>query len=116
MKDSEGLRERLAEVMHESWSRTKRAQGFHSPKELCPTGKCKQLKVDGEVSTIPWPSAQCEFIHADLIPWADLPEEKKDINRHAFDDALPIIEVHYAGVVEAAVAAAIQDANEKWLK
>lgn len=59
-------------IMHESWMRTKLAQGFHRTpprpelERNCPCPKC----------------------HADLIPWDELPEKQKDINRHAFDDVL----------------------------
>ena len=60
----------VGRIMHESWSKTKRAQGFHHPDE-----------VDH------W-RHPCEKCHRDLILWEDLPETQKDINRHAFDEVL----------------------------
>jgi len=70
-------REHVGRLMHESWSRTKRAQGFHGPDDYCPS-------CEGDLL--------CEVRHADLIRWDDLPEKQKDINRHAFDDVLPYFE------------------------
>ena len=55
-------------IMHDSWSRTKRLQGFHHPDEA------------GRRDTMP-----CLKCHADLVPWEALPEHQRDINRHAFD-------------------------------
>ena len=65
-------RETVARKMHESWSRTKRAQGFHGPAEGC------------------WACSRgvCGRHHPDLVLWELLPESQKDINRHAFDDVL----------------------------
>lgn len=62
----------VGQIMHESWTNTKRSQGFHHPDEAghgitnFPCGKC----------------------HKDLVPWSELPEQQKDINRHAFDAVL----------------------------
>jgi hypothetical protein len=64
-------------IMHESWTRTKRAQGFHHPAEEHGPGFNKQ--IHGK-----W----CYKCHSDLIPWKQLPEAQKDINRHAFDDVI----------------------------
>lgn len=68
----------VGRIMHESWSRTKRSQGFHHPSE-CPNGRWVET-AHGR--------APCPKCHADLIPWGNLPEPQKDINRHAFDDVL----------------------------
>ncbi len=70
-------RERIGKIMHESWSKTKRAQGFHGPNETCThpdylKNECRH-------------HFRCNKFHADLIPWEELPEPQKDINRHAFD-------------------------------
>jgi hypothetical protein len=64
-------REKQGRIMHESWTRTKRAQGFHHPKEC---------HADNET--------MCDKCHWDLCDWSELPEKQKDINRHAFDDVL----------------------------
>lgn len=81
------LRERLAKladkewvgrIMHESWSWTKRTHGFHGPNETC----------TGNVYYPCDPPTHCTKFHADLIPWEELPEAQKDINRHAFDAVL----------------------------
>lgn len=68
----------VGRIMHESWSRTKRSQGFHHPSE-CPNGRWVETARG---------RAPCPKCHTDLIPWDNLPEPQKDINRHAFDDVL----------------------------
>jgi hypothetical protein len=85
-------REHVGRLMHESWSRTKRAQGFHGPWDKCPqTFECCSIVfVEGEKRYMQ--SKSCGKFHADLIPWNELPEKQKDINRHAFDDVLPYFE------------------------
>ena len=69
IEDVEGM----GRIMHESWTRTKRAQGFHHQSEC--------YAMDRYESNGP-----CPKCHSDLIPWEQLPEGQKDINRHAFDD------------------------------
>ena len=85
-------REHVGRLMHESWSRTKRAQGLHGPWDKCPQTFecCHVVFVEGEKRYMQ--SKPCEKFHADLIPWDDLPENQKDINRHAFDDVFPYFE------------------------
>lgn len=73
-------RENIGKLMHESWSAMKRAQGFHGPTDAClacmpPFGGIARRKD--------W--IRCSMFHADLVPWEQLPEAQKDINRHAFD-------------------------------
>ena len=65
----------VGRIMHESWSKTKRAQGFHHPFEAHVGAKFYPVKI-------------CDKCHPDLVPWAELPEAQKDINRHAFDAVL----------------------------
>ena len=91
-------REHVGRLMHESWSRTKRAQGFHGPTNECERwsgytdgGQCGRTDFSGSNDINP-PKFRCEMFHADLIPWDDLPEKQKDINRHAFDVLLPYFE------------------------
>ena len=81
------LREELAKAIHESWCRTKRAQGFHGPNERCYAGYvfCVAPSPDGDFS-------HCPKFRADLIPWEELPERQKDINRYVLDDVLPVLE------------------------
>ena len=76
-------------LMHESWSVTKRAQGFHGPEDSCyRTGdrsrtQCGHAKnAWGSELPSPW---RCSWYHPDLVSWADLPAGQQDINRHAFD-------------------------------
>ena len=69
IEDVEGM----GRIMHESWTRTKRAQEFHHQSEC--------YAMDRYESNGP-----CPKCHSDLIPWEQLPEGQKDINRHAFDD------------------------------
>lgn len=67
------IREQIGRIMHESWCKTKRAQHFHHPDEPC------DICGDGK--------GLC-MVHRDLVPWEQLPEKQKDINRHAFDAVL----------------------------
>jgi hypothetical protein len=83
-------REHVGRLMHESWSRTKRAQGFHGPSDKCPLNPSGRLQRHRTNATLN--NCVCSKQHADLIPWDDLPEKQKDINRHAFDDVLPYFE------------------------
>lgn len=68
-------RDDVGRIMHESWSRTKLAQGFHGPGEACT--RWDRCPAGGQ---------HCGYFHADLIPWDDLPERQQDINLHSFDD------------------------------
>lgn len=67
----------IGQIMHESWTQTKRTQGFHHPDE------------QGHGTT----SHPCAKCHGDLVPWASLSERQKDINRHAFDAVLARIQL-----------------------
>src|SRR3990167_6451877 len=69
--------------MHESWSATKRAQRFHGPNEPC-TGHVKAQCVPG--------GPRCVWYHADLKAWEELPIAQQEINRHAFDAIVPLLE------------------------
>ena len=73
-------RETIGRLMHESWTKTKREQGYHHTSEPCtnPYIKCCELSSPGN----------CNLVHNDLVPWEQLPEKQKDINRHAFDAVL----------------------------
>jgi hypothetical protein len=71
----------VGRIMHESWTRTKRAQGFHFPNEVhLEYGDWDKWGAHNNL-----PCGKCHF---DLIPWEQLGEQQKDINRHAFDDVL----------------------------
>ena len=88
--------DQIGRLMHESWSKTKRAQGFHGANEEC-TGnhhRCLPCRED----------YRCRRFHADLVPWEQLPEKQKDINRHAFDALLPWIAERERGLREALAA------------
>lgn len=86
-------REQVGKLMHESWSATKRAQGFHGPSESCEHyGGADKVRRCGETDPIFGGICRCEYFHADFIPWEHLPEKQKDINRHAFDAVLPYFE------------------------
>ena len=73
-------KETQGRIMHETWTRTKREQGFHHPNEM-PSEGWYDSTYHG---TVPRPH-RCGKCHDDLIPWEQLPEKQKDINRHAFD-------------------------------
>lgn len=78
----------VGRILHESWSRTKRGQGFHGRHDDCP--RCiptlKRLREYpfGAGAAI----GRCGKFHPDLIRWEELPQDQKDINLHAFDDVL----------------------------
>ena len=72
--------EDVGRIMHESWARTKRSQGFHHP-----------AAMGHGVTAHP-----CPTCHPDLVPWEELPEKQKDINRHAFDAVLKEIKCRAA--------------------
>jgi len=78
-KDTQGR------IMHESWTQTKRAQGFHGPREYCNTAIELDRGQHSEYTTCKVVGDVCPKYHRDLIPWEQLPEKQKDINRHAFD-------------------------------
>ncbi len=79
--------ETVGRIMHDSWTRTKRAQGFHHPAEA-------HVEYRDGVEAGKWQEWQksnrlpCSKCHYDLLPWEQLHEKQKDINRHAFDDVL----------------------------
>lgn len=70
----------VGRIMHESWSRTKRAQGFHGPDEKCPRWVTCPTTGSNPV--------RCGKFHPELIPWDELPQGQKDLNLHSFDDVL----------------------------
>jgi len=58
--------ERLAELMHEEWLALKAEQGYHPYGECgCKTGIVMR----------------CSHCRSGLVPWTDLPEEVKEVNR-----------------------------------
>ena len=90
----------VGRIMHESWSRTKRAQGFHGRHETCvltglgPKEGCCVVEPYGTVlrgySSHEYPFGagtlhRCYKFHPDLIPWKELPQGQQDLNLHAFD-------------------------------
>lgn len=83
----------VGRIMHESWSRTKRAQGFHGRREDC-TSDLFTMRVRCGIATgydYPYGAGsdrRCTKFHPDLIPWEELPQGQKDLNLHAFDDVL----------------------------
>lgn len=103
--------EQIGRIMHESWCKTKREQGFHGPEEKCPenpTGKLIRYRTNPTAN-----NCVCRKQHSDLIPWADLPEKQKDINRHAFDAILP----YFIPKQEAAEqVAAVVGETIKWIE
>lgn len=81
-------------LMHESWCKTKREQGFHGPDEKC-TSPFKLFCEDSWViERVKSDKTRCNYFHPNLISWGDLPEKRKDINRHAFDAVLPYFQQH----------------------
>lgn len=85
--------EQIGHIMHNSWQDTKRGRGFHGPLESCRACDARKHSIMG--------GFHCDKFHADLIPWEDLPEPQKDINRHAFDAVLPFVRESAAAHVTA---------------
>ena len=72
------LTTKTAQSLHAEWCRQMRKKGFHGPAEAC-----TESWLSGEVSTR---SARedcksgfdrCRRFHADLIPWPDLPDSRR---------------------------------------
>jgi hypothetical protein len=79
----------VGKIMHESWTRTKRKQGFHHPKECFSDEAKKAIEIEDRSYGHFQPVGPfCSKCHLDLVTWDELPEKQKDINRHAFDDVL----------------------------
>lgn len=90
-------REEIGRLMHEAWAATKRKQGFHGPMDM---ENCEDKNYLNETDFI----CQCAYLHDDLIPWEELPETQKEINRHAFDCALLYFDKLITAHTEEAVA------------
>ena len=79
----------MGRLMHESWTATKRAQGFHGLGDTC--AKCFDAAPD-EYPFGAGTALRCSKFHPDLIDWSLLPAEQQDINLHAFDSVLPYLQ------------------------
>jgi hypothetical protein len=86
-------------IMHESWARTKHAQGFHGPNEPCTVDQASHSRSYG-----------CGMYHADLIPWEELPQKQKDINLNAFKDVFAVLQPRAEAVIREAMQKAIEEA------
>ena len=102
-------------IMHESWSKTKRVQGFHGPEVMGNDNEAENshcmhgchFQVSHESHCVTFENVElcscgvddldnnpmglqkrCVYFHSDLISWEDLPEAKKDINRSVISSAL----------------------------
>ena len=74
--------ERLAELMHEEWLTLMAERGHHL------TESCPHRPKTGKFA---W--SNCTNCHAGMVPWAELPEEVKEVNRRgvlAFFKALGV--------------------------
>lgn len=102
-----GLAERLFDlqeagrIMHESWARTKHAQGFHGPNEPCTVDQASHSRSYG-----------CGMYHADLIPWEELPQKQRDINLNAFKDVFAVLQPRAEAVIREAMQRALEAAAE----
>ena len=81
----------MGRLMHESWTATKRAQGFHGPDAPHIWFPSKGTHIEGWELHCPEPQ-NCRFYHPDLIPWEDLPAKQQDVNLHASDAVLPYLQ------------------------
>ena len=67
------MTERLAELMHLEWLALMAEQGWHSPED-CP-------KWDERAQRSGWPFQPCDNCRSGLVPWPDVPEAVKEVNR-----------------------------------
>lgn len=97
---TDDLREKAAEAVHDAWAKQKRAMGYHHPNE-CP---CRM-----EVHDFPVPACSSDWHHRDLVPYADLPEATKDLDRATVAAIAPIYEAEIARLRAQLEARARQD-------
>lgn len=72
--------ERLAEVMHKAWLRIMAEQGFHRPHDCPDKHVGLVVKLDsGIMVEFGW--ASCVNCRSGLVPWSELSEDVKDVNR-----------------------------------
>lgn len=79
--------EEISEKVHNAWMQKKASQGFHSP-ENCPI-------IDGtddSRTTYSKFTRRCGKCHADMYPYQELPENKKEYNRITVKAVLKAIE------------------------
>ena len=81
----------MGRLMHESWTATKRSQGFHGPGDTCT--QCFAA-ASGDYPFGAGTILRCSKFHPDLIDWSLLPVKQQDINLHAFDAVLPYLQEH----------------------
>jgi hypothetical protein len=86
-------------IMHESWARTKHAQGFHGPNEPCTVDQASHSRSYG-----------CGMYHADLIPWEELSQKQRDINLNAFKDVFAVLQPRAEAVIREAMQKALEAA------
>jgi hypothetical protein len=63
--------EAISAKVHESWMAEKRAAGFHGPEDICPTTNLLPRERFG----------CCKKYHADMIPYDELTDDKKELDR-----------------------------------
>jgi len=67
-------------IVHEKWCRTQREQLYHGPADPCTAGAVTLPTPEGPMRGLVTPCnvhGRCAVFDADLVPWSDLPEEKK---------------------------------------
>jgi len=79
----------LAAKVHNGWWREKRRQGFHAPWEC--TISVSAVVADYELEN-PKFIRRCESCHADMYPYGDLSEGKKEYDRATVRVVLDAIE------------------------
>lgn len=101
MKPSEQELDEIGRVMHETWSASQRAQRFHGPDV-----RCTECDIFAQTAL----GGKCSKFHTDLIPWEQLSEKQKDINRHAVDAFIERGLLIPRAEHEAALAAVVEQA------
>ena len=71
------LTTKTAQSLHAEWCRQMREKGWHGPKESCTHADNDEACCEtyGGGSELDW--FRCDKFHADLLPWPDLPESRR---------------------------------------
>lgn len=78
------LLEQMAEKVHDSWKEEKKRQEYHAPKKCNWKPDISTLlsdKVEVVCEAVPTGRGTCTKCHKDMIPYSELSEDVKDLDR-----------------------------------